>query len=294
MDALQRLRAWYAEELQLVANLQSEALVAAFAAVPRERFLDGGPWQIWTTVSPRDPFQPQAGYRTTPDANPAHVYHNVAIALDAGRRLNTGQPATVAAWLDWLAVEPGMTVYHVGTGSGYYTAILAHLVGPHGRIVGVEVDPPLARRAQAALAEYRQVTVVERSAAGFDPGAVDAIFVSAGLTHPPAAWVDHLRAGGRMLLPLTFSLEGSAIGGGGVLAIQRHATQTEARFLPGPVLFYSAADLRTAEANRRLGHAFARGRTETVRSFRRSDHAEDDTCWLHLPDGCLSTRVGEA
>ncbi|HTN73046.1 MAG TPA: hypothetical protein VMO00_18340 [Methylomirabilota bacterium] len=57
MSDIDVARAYYAEELRAVANLQSEALVRAFAKVPREHFLGPGPWQIlspaaesyWTT-----------------------------------------------------------------------------------------------------------------------------------------------------------------------------------------------------------------------------------------------------
>jgi len=286
---LARIRAWYAEELQVVANLASAAVVAAFAAVPRERFLGDGPWQIWTVSTPGDPHQPHLGYRTTPDADPARVYHNVAIALDAGRQLNNGQPATVAGWIEWLQVGPGMTVYHVGAGTGYYTAVLAHIVGPEGRVIGIEVDPALARTARAALATVDQVDLVHGTAATYDPGPVDAVLSSAGVTHPPPSWVARLRPHGRMLLPLTFSLPGSGAGAGAMLAVCRRDGYIEARVLPGQVMFYSALDLRTDETNNRLGRAFARGRADAVRSLRTAEHAESDSCWLHGPDGCLST-----
>ena len=58
MSELDEIRHYYAEELRAVANLQSEALVRAFAKVPREHFLGPGPWQVfspglesvWTTT----------------------------------------------------------------------------------------------------------------------------------------------------------------------------------------------------------------------------------------------------
>lgn len=289
---LARIRAWYAEELRFVANLDSDAVVNAFAAVPREQFLGAGPWKIWTTSPPGDPCRPRLGYRTTPDADPAHVYHNVAIALDAARQINNGQPSTAAAWIGWLRPAPGAVVYHVGAGTGYYTAILAHLVGRTGRVVGIEIDEGFAHRARTTLAAFSQVEIVHGSAATHDPGSVDAVLASAGVTHPPAAWVARLRPEGRMLLPLTFSLPGGSAGAGAMLAIRRLAAHVEARFLPGQVLFHSGADLRTSEANERLGHAFARGRADAVQSLRTSAHAEDDTCWLHHPGGCLSTMAG--
>jgi protein-L-isoaspartate(D-aspartate) O-methyltransferase len=84
MADLQALREYYAEELRAVANLQSEALVRAFAKVPREHFLGPGPWQV---KSPG--FE---GYWTTKDADPKQLYHNVLVAIDPSRQLNNGQP----------------------------------------------------------------------------------------------------------------------------------------------------------------------------------------------------------
>jgi protein-L-isoaspartate(D-aspartate) O-methyltransferase len=101
-------RQFYAEELRAVANLQSGALVKAFAKVPREHFLGPGPWQI---LNPS--FD---SYRTTPDADPKHLYHNVLIAIDAGRQLNNGQPSGLALWFDALDLQEGNRVVHVGCG----------------------------------------------------------------------------------------------------------------------------------------------------------------------------------
>ena len=58
-----------------------------------------------------------------------------------------------------LAVEPGQHVAQIGAGAGYYTAMLAELVGPSGRVSAFEFDPELAARARANLAPWRNVTV---------------------------------------------------------------------------------------------------------------------------------------
>jgi hypothetical protein len=95
-------RQFYAEEIRAVANLQSEVLVQAFAKVPREYFLGPGPWQI---VVPSEPGS--FSYRTTDDADPRHLYHNVLVAIDAERRLNNGQPSGLALWFDALDLQKG-------------------------------------------------------------------------------------------------------------------------------------------------------------------------------------------
>jgi protein-L-isoaspartate(D-aspartate) O-methyltransferase len=62
----------------------------------------------------------------------------------------------------------GDHVVHVGTGTGYYTAILSHLVGPSGRITGIEYEPELAVRAKANFATYPNVEIVQgETARGF-------------------------------------------------------------------------------------------------------------------------------
>src|SRR5262245_53398957 len=99
-------RTYYAEELRAVANLQSEAVVRAFAKVPREHFLGPGPWQV------RSPgFE---GYWTTQDADPKHLYHNILVAIHPNRQLNNGHPSFLASLIDRLEVKPVDHVIHVG------------------------------------------------------------------------------------------------------------------------------------------------------------------------------------
>ena len=95
MTDLQLLREYYAEELRAVTNLRSEALVK----VPREHFLDPGPWQV------RSP--DNEGYWTTKDADPRRLYHNILVAIDASRHLNNGHPSFLAFLLDELELHPG-------------------------------------------------------------------------------------------------------------------------------------------------------------------------------------------
>lgn len=97
MADLLALREYYAEELRAVANLRSEALVKAFAKVPREHFLGLGPWQV------RSP--DNEDYWTTKDADPRRLYHNILVAIDASRHLNNGHPSFLAFLLDELELH---------------------------------------------------------------------------------------------------------------------------------------------------------------------------------------------
>jgi SAM-dependent methyltransferase len=92
---------------------------------------------------------------------------------------------------------------HIGTGTGYYTAILAYLIGPSGRITGIEYEPELAARAKTNFAAYPNVDIVEGDGALVSFDTADVIYVSAGCTRPAESWLDRLADGGRLILPMT-------------------------------------------------------------------------------------------
>jgi hypothetical protein len=66
---------------------------------------------------------------------PREVYHNVVVSLDRAKDINNGQPSALGRWIDSLALKRGERVYHLGCGVGYYTAIIAEVVGLGGRVV---------------------------------------------------------------------------------------------------------------------------------------------------------------
>ena len=289
---LDDMRRFYAEEIRAVSNVQTEALAEAFARVRREDFLGPGPWQIatpdsWQALAQGSSSGASSGYRTTPDADPRHLYHNVVVAIDAARRLNNGQPSALASWLDALQLRRGERITHVGCGVGYYTAIIAETVGPEGRVTGVELDSELAARARANLAHLPNVEVVCADGGEYDAGPSDAVFVNAGVTHPRAVWLDPLSQGGRLILPLTVARSQDEGGGGFMLKIWREGDAYAARFL-SPVAIFPCAGARDEESNRRLREALMRGDFASVQSLRRDAHEARATCWLHGEDFCLS------
>jgi protein-L-isoaspartate(D-aspartate) O-methyltransferase len=279
MSDLDLARAYYAEELRAVANLQSEALVRAFAKVPREHFLGPGPWQV---KSPG--FK---GYWTTKDADPKQLYHNVLVAIDPSRQLNNGHPSFLASLIDRLEVKPIDHVVHVGCGTGYYTAIMAEIVGPEGHVAAIEVDTQLTSQARGNLNDFPNVEVIEGDGGEIDAGPADAILVNAGVTHPRAIWLDSLRPAGRLILPLTVTDAADGGGGGRVLKIIRQPEGFTASFISGVGIF-SCVGGRDAELNQRLKEAFDRDDWKSVQSLRREPHEPADTCWLHADNFCLS------
>lgn len=274
----------YAETLRQ-SGLRSPTVVRAFATVPREQFLGPGPWQVLKTV-PR-------GYRTTPDADPIHLYHDLPVGIDPARLLNNGQPSFVAGLIDALDLAAGEHVVHVGAGTGYYTAILATVVGSGGRVDAIEVDAKLAARARSNLADWPQVHVVHANGGEYDPGPADAIFVNAGATHPRSLWLDRLRIGGRLLLPLvrwpSDRSDAGAAGTGIVLRVTRQERGDAARILCS-CMFFPCIGAVDADADRRLAAALARmPEADAVRTLRRDPHEIGTACWLHGDGFCLST-----
>src|SRR5215813_4892478 len=186
VGSIEQARHWYAEELRFTAKVGSRAVIDAFATVPRELFFGPGPWRILSPMAASD-------YWTTEDANPRHLYHDVLIAIDEERRLNNGQPSLWARMYDQLQLREGAHVVHIGAGTGYYSAILAEIVGRAGQVTAIEIDPALAARASDNLAAWPQATAVAADGFTYLPdGPSDAIVVNAGVTHFSSVWLDSL------------------------------------------------------------------------------------------------------
>jgi protein-L-isoaspartate(D-aspartate) O-methyltransferase len=277
-------RRFYAEEIRYTAKLSSPALVEAFAGVPREKFLGPGPWQIASA----DMGLGGVAYMTTDNADPHRVYHNVPIALDTTRDLNNGQPGTLARWIDALDLKTGERVFHLGCGVGYYTAIMAEVVGAGGSVVGSEVDSDLAARASENLASYPNVTVHAGDGAALDPGTCDAMLINAGVTHPHPPWLERLGEGGRLVLPLTVPMGATALGKGVVAKIIRQHGGFSAQVITF-VAIYSCTSVRDPQLVPLLGKALATGALLKLKSVRRDPHEQADTCVLHGREVCLSS-----
>lgn len=276
-------RRFYAEEIRAVAGLsQQPLLVEAFAQVPREKFLGPAPWLIQGEL-----YMQPGNYREVHD--PREVYHNVVIALKKEQSLNNGQPGALAAWIAALQLAPGQRVFHVGCGTGYYTAIMAHVVGPQGAVVAAEVEQDLAEQAAATLREYPNVTVHARDGANVDTGPCDAIFINAGVTHPHRPWLDRLIDGGRMVLPLTTPM---APGLGKGLMIR--VTRLQERFATdvlSMVAIYSSTSVRDSALVPQINKAFESRDLMKMKSVRVDSHDPAETCLVHSPAVCISTQA---
>ncbi|WP_457208708.1 protein-L-isoaspartate O-methyltransferase family protein [Nocardioides sp. P5_C9_2] len=156
-----------------------DAVEAAFAAHPRTGFL--------------------------PASVRRRAAHDGPLLIAAGQ--TNSQPRTVDAMLRLLEVHPGHRVLDVGSGSGWTTALLAHLVGPAGEILGVELEPALVTFGTTRLAATRQPWARIRQAT---PGVLgdpdhapyDRILVSAEPRSLPDELVQQLGPAGRLVIPV--------------------------------------------------------------------------------------------
>ena len=162
------------EEQLVRRKIRDAAVLAAFARVPREEFVD---------VSLRQ-----------------HAYDDSPLPIGHGATIS--QPYVVAITVEALALSGGERVLEIGTGSGYAAAILACIAS---EVHGVERIAELAHSAAARLSRlgidnvhvhHGDGSLGWRKAAPYD-----AIAVGAGAPKPPPALLEQLVIGGRLVLP---------------------------------------------------------------------------------------------
>ena len=154
-------------------------VVEAMTAVGRRDFLPPGQWR----------------------------FADADLALRIGNGATCSQPSTVEHMLVLLAARPGHRALDVGSGSGWTTALLARLVAPGGRVVGVEIEPDLVEMGRANLLAAGCTSArIEQAVPGHvgrpQDGRYDRILVSAEARSIPRALTDQLADGGRLVIPV--------------------------------------------------------------------------------------------
>ena len=156
-------------------DVRDQRVLAALRKVPRHRFVPAD----WVA----------AAYEDRP--------------LPIGEGQTISQPYIVALMTELLALRGGERVLEIGTGSGYQAAVLAEVAG---EVWSIEILEPLARRAEATLAQLGYGAVHVRAGDGYlgwpEAAPFDAIIVTAAPDHVPQPLLDQLKVGGRLVLPV--------------------------------------------------------------------------------------------
>lgn len=274
MTGIETFRKFYAAYVTASVGVGDPRIVRAFATVPREAFLGPGPWHVLV----------DGGYIVTPSADPALVYQDIVVGLAPERGINNGEPSLHARMLAAVAPKEGDRVLQVGCGSGYYTALLAELVGASGRVIAMEIEPDMARWAMRTLADRPTVEVICRSGIVPPLPESDIVYVSAGASEPVAAWRDALSPRGRLLFPLT---PGRNFGAMLLVVPTADPEVYGARFITRAGFIPCVGAQSEATASR-LRHAFETTRWSDVRSLHVGS-TPDDTCWFADDGWWLST-----
>ena len=136
-----------------------------------------------------------------PEAYRSQAYEDHPLPIGQGQTIS--QPFIVAFMTEKLEPKSSDKVLEIGTGSGYQAAVLAELVR---NVYTIEIVEPLARKAEANLKRLSYTNVFVRAGDGYqgwpDAAPFDAIIVTCAPDHVPQALVDHLKEGGRMIIPV--------------------------------------------------------------------------------------------
>ena len=156
-------------------GIADERVLEAISQVPREKFVD-------------EAFEHKA-------------WENVALPIGQGQTIS--QPYMVARMTELLELTPESRVLEIGTGSGYQTAILAHLVH---HVCSVERIKGLQWHARRRLKQLDLHNVSTRHGDGWQGwqarAPFDAIIVTAAPLEIPAALLSQLANGGILVLPV--------------------------------------------------------------------------------------------
>lgn len=129
------------------------------------------------------------------------------VPLPIGYGQTISQPTTVAMMLDWLESAPGDKVLDIGSGSGWTSALLAHMVGAKGAVYAVEKVPQLVEfgRANCERLGIKNVKFYEAKAGKYGlpkHAPYNCILVSASASQLPQELLSQLKVGGKLVVPV--------------------------------------------------------------------------------------------
>jgi protein-L-isoaspartate(D-aspartate) O-methyltransferase len=230
-----------------------------------------------------------------PSNDPVYAYQDVLFALKQERGVNNGSPSLHARMMHALNPAVGSTIAHIGAGTGYYSAILAELVGSSGQVTAVEYDPALAEQARVNLAPWPNVEVVQDDGAAWPRSDVDGIYVNFAVERPADPWIERLRPKGHLVFPIGVAGRPRSPGGprhtlrGGVLLVEKSGSEHPVRVVSPAGFVCAEGRLAVSEDEReRLAAAFDGGGAEFVKTLVWKRPVDPARCWYAAADWALS------
>ncbi len=138
---------------------------------------------------------------------------NLDQPLSIGYGQTISQPSVVAFMLELLHPKIGGCYLDIGSGSGWTTALLAHITGKHGKVYAMEIKPELLKFGRKNVNKYDFIDdgivtfVLSNGRDGYEENApFDGILVSASVEEIPQALLDQLKVGGCLVIPVHESI----------------------------------------------------------------------------------------
>lgn len=136
-------------------------------------------------------------------------------ALPIGYGQTISQPLVVDFMLKLLEPKEGQKILDIGAGSGWTTALLAHIVGTQGRVIALELIPEIAEFGRKNVEKYSFIKkgivtyLCQDGSKGYiNEAPYDRILASASLAKKgiPLAWQEQVKIGGKIVVPIQNSI----------------------------------------------------------------------------------------
>ncbi len=158
--------------------ITNKKLIEAFKKVPRENFV-------------KKEFLDQAYYDTP---------------LPTIKEQTISQPTTVMIMLQALSLKEGDKVLEIGTGSGYNSALISHIIGKKGTIYTIEIVSELVKFAKKNISKLKiknvKIIHADGSQGYKEASPYNAIILTAGTPKIPQPLIEQLKNNGRLLAPV--------------------------------------------------------------------------------------------